>query len=113
MPFYELVCISRSSLVKNNLSDLLKTSALQVLDKGGVVRGFENWAAALFPTELRDISNISTLDSTYWLMHFDANPATVQELGKKLRVDPRVLRHTVVKLGSKLDDVTARPEKTF
>jgi small subunit ribosomal protein S6 len=50
---------------------------------------------------------------SYWLMHFDANPTTVQELGKKLRVDPRVLRHTVIKLGSKLDDVTARPEKTF
>jgi small subunit ribosomal protein S6 len=51
--------------------------------------------------------------SSYWLMHFDANPGTVQDLGKKLRVDPRVLRHTVVKLGSKLEHITARPEKTF
>lgn len=86
--------------------------------------------------ESRDISNTSTLDIMFtkvtsrairckilamniaalfhscWLLHFDANSTTVQELGKKLRVDPHLLRHTVIKLGSKLDDVTARPEKT-
>jgi small subunit ribosomal protein S6 len=124
------------------LQDLLKTSALQVLDKGGVVRGFENWGSRILPHRIKRhqqyfnsgqyvvvviyelviqlsmaITNVlvtffSTIFS-YWLMHFDANPTTVQELGKKLRVDPRVLRHNVIKLGSKLEDVTARPEKTF
>lgn len=48
----------------------------------------------------------------YWLMHFDANPLIVQELGKKLLVDSRVLRHTFVKLGDKLETVVARPDKT-
>lgn len=48
----------------------------------------------------------------YWAMHFDANPLIVQELGKKLLVDTRVLRHTFIKLGDKLETVVARPDKT-
>jgi small subunit ribosomal protein S6 len=48
----------------------------------------------------------------YWAMHFDANPLIVQELGKKLSVDTRVLRHTFIKLGDKLETVVARPDKT-
>ena len=45
-------------------------------------------------------------------MHFDANPLIVQDMGKKLSVDSRVLRHTFVKLGDKLDTVIARPDKS-
>lgn len=48
----------------------------------------------------------------YWAMHFDANPLIVQELGKKLLVDTRVLRHTFIKLGDKLENVVERPDKT-
>lgn len=45
-------------------------------------------------------------------MHFDANPLIVQDLSKKLAVDTRVLRHTFIKLGDKLETVVARPDKT-
>jgi small subunit ribosomal protein S6 len=45
-------------------------------------------------------------------MQFDANPSAVGELNKRLKVDPRVLRHAVIRLGSKLEDVVASPEKT-
>lgn len=48
----------------------------------------------------------------YWTMHFDANPLIIQELGKKLAVDTRVLRHTFIKLGDKLETVIERPDKT-
>lgn len=48
----------------------------------------------------------------YWTMHFDANPLVVQDLGKKLAVDTRVLRHTFIKLGDKLETVIQRPDKT-
>jgi small subunit ribosomal protein S6 len=57
--------------------------------------------------------NITALFHSCWLMLLDANPTTIQVLGKKLRVDPHLLRHTVIKLGSRLDDVIACPEKTF
>lgn len=45
-------------------------------------------------------------------MQFDANPTVVNELNKKLKVDPRVLRHAVIRLGTKLEDVVASAEKT-
>jgi small subunit ribosomal protein S6 len=45
-------------------------------------------------------------------MQFDANPTVVNELNKRLKVDPRVLRHAVIRLGSKLEDIVASAEKT-
>lgn len=45
-------------------------------------------------------------------MQFDANPTVVSELNKRLKVDPRVLRHAVIRLGSKLEDIVASAEKT-
>jgi small subunit ribosomal protein S6 len=50
--------------------------------------------------------------SSYWLMHFDANPSTLNELSEKLRVDQRVIRHTMIKLGDTLPTIIDRPDKT-
>ncbi|KAI9494681.1 30S ribosomal protein S6 [Zychaea mexicana] len=111
MPFYELVCIARSTLAESNLKDLVKTSATQVLNRGGVVRGFDNWGEKKLPHRIKRHQEYFT-DGQYWIMHFDANPLIVQDLGKKLLVDSRVLRHTFVKLGDKLDTVIARPDKS-
>ncbi|CAO3612346.1 unnamed protein product [Cunninghamella blakesleeana] len=111
MPFYELVCIARSHLVETNLKDLIKTSATQVLQRGGVVRGFDNWGDKQLPHGIKRHQEYHT-NGHYWLMHFDANPLIVQDLNKKLLVDSRVLRHTFIKLGDKLDTVVARPDKS-
>ncbi|CDS06980.1 hypothetical protein LRAMOSA09503 [Lichtheimia ramosa] len=111
MPFYELVCITRSHLAQGNLKDLIRTSATQILEKGGVVRGFDNWGDRPLPHRIKRHQEYFN-EGQYWLMHFDANPLIVQELGKKLLVDSRVLRHTFVKLGDKLETVVARPDKT-
>ncbi|KAL9548404.1 hypothetical protein PS6_006621 [Mucor atramentarius] len=118
MPFYELVCIARHNIVESNLKDLLKTSAKQVINRGGVVRGFDNWGDMKIPHRIKRHQEYFTDGSMliqefrYWAMHFDANPLIIQELGKKLAVDTRVLRHTFIKLGDKLETVVARPDKT-
>ncbi|EIE76330.1 hypothetical protein G6F46_002484 [Rhizopus delemar] len=111
MPFYELVCIARHNIVESNLKDLLKTSAKQVLNRGGVVRGFDNLGDMKIPHRIKRHQEYFT-DGRYWTMHFDANPLVVQDLGKKLAVDTRVLRHTFIKLGDKLETVIQRPDKT-
>ncbi|PKC13271.1 hypothetical protein RhiirA5_410825 [Rhizophagus irregularis] len=41
--FYELLCITRAGLMEANFKDLVRNSAKHVLERGGVVRGFENW----------------------------------------------------------------------
>lgn len=50
--------------------------------------------------------------NSQWLMQFDANPSVINELNKRLKVDPRVLRHAVIRLGSKLEDIVVSAEKT-
>jgi small subunit ribosomal protein S6 len=45
-------------------------------------------------------------------MHFDANPTTVKTLTDKLLIDTRVIRQTTIKLGDRLKEVIARPDKT-
>ncbi|KAL1921465.1 mitochondrial 37S ribosomal protein bS6m [Calcarisporiella thermophila] len=112
MPFYELVCIARSGLAQTSLRDLVKTSTTYILDRGGVVRGFQNWGERELPHRIKRHQQKHS-DGLYWVMQFDSNPQIVQELTRKMRVDPRVLRHTFIKLGTKLEDIVARPEKTF
>ncbi|RKP08781.1 30S ribosomal protein S6 [Thamnocephalis sphaerospora] len=111
MPFYELVCIARARLTPAHLSEVLRTSARTVLDRGGVVRGFQNLGERELPYRMKRHQMYHTR-GRYWLMHFDANPATVNELAERLRVDTRVVRHTMIKLGDRLDSVIARPDKT-
>ncbi|KAF7721759.1 hypothetical protein EC973_004153 [Apophysomyces ossiformis] len=111
MPFYELVCIARHQLAENNLKDLIKSSATQILQRGGVVRGFDSWGEMKLPHRIKRHQQHFT-HGQYWVMHFDSNPLIAQELGKRLLVDTRVLRHTFIKLGDKLETTIARPDRT-
>ncbi|KAG0224281.1 hypothetical protein BGW42_005212 [Actinomortierella wolfii] len=111
MVFYELFCISRSRLVEANIKDLVKQTSLTVMNKGGVVRALKPWGDKQLPYRIRKHQEYHN-EGFHWVMQFDANPTVVAELNKKLNVDPRVLRHTVIKLGSKLENVVQSPEKT-
>ncbi|KAI9594727.1 30S ribosomal protein S6 [Syncephalis fuscata] len=112
MPFYELVCISRGRIQTAQLGDLLRTSARSILQNGGVVRGFVNLGERELPYRMKR-HQLYHHRGHYWLMHFDANPATVKELTDNLRIDTRVIRQTTIKLGDKLKDIITRPDKTY
>ncbi|CAG8483914.1 10465_t:CDS:2 [Ambispora gerdemannii] len=53
MVFYEMLVIVRANLMEANLKDLVRTSAKLVLERGGVVRNFENWGVLRLPTRTR------------------------------------------------------------
>ncbi|KAF8976735.1 hypothetical protein BGZ46_008028 [Entomortierella lignicola] len=110
MVFYELFCTSRT-LVEVNLKDLVKQTSLIVMNKGGVVRNLKPLGEKRLPYRIRKHQEYH-MNGYQWLMQFDANPTVVNELNKRLKVDPRVLRHAVIRLGSKLEDVVASAEKT-
>jgi ribosomal protein S6 len=42
-------------------------------------------------------------------MTFDAKPSVLQTLSKQLKLDTRVIRHNVVKVGEKLQDIVPSP----
>ncbi|RKO92792.1 30S ribosomal protein S6, partial [Blyttiomyces helicus] len=102
MPLYELVCIARASANSNqDLRRLLKISALHVMNGGGVVRSFEANPLSPLPYRMRKHQEIYDKGIT-WFMRFDASPHLAQSLLKSLDFDERVIRSTVIKVGSDL-----------
>ena len=45
-------------------------------------------------------------------MHFDTSPRTLHSLNSIMRIDPRVIRWTMLKLGEKIEDVVKDREVT-
>ncbi|RIA91374.1 30S ribosomal protein S6 [Glomus cerebriforme] len=109
--FYELICIARAGLMEANFKDLVRNSAKHVLERGGVVRGFENWGEMPLAKRTRRHQEYHTRGH-FWLMHFDTNPVVIAELRKMFNNDPRVIRGNIVKLGERLEDIVERPDKT-
>ncbi|RKP14411.1 30S ribosomal protein S6 [Piptocephalis cylindrospora] len=110
MPFYELVCISRAPMLPEAINSLLRSTATAVMSNGGVVRQFRNYGAKDLPFLMKRHGSYHAHGHT-WLMLFDANPSTVGILDRQLRLDARIIRSTVVKLGERLEDVIERPEQ--
>ncbi len=49
----------------------------------------------------------------YYTMKFDSSPETMQNLSKSLKLNESVIRHSIVKLGSRISEITdyQPPEK--
>lgn len=92
------------------MNSLLKATAGAVMNNGGVVRQFKNYGEKDLPFVMKRHGSYHAHGRT-WLMLFDANPSAVSLLDRQLRLDARVIRSTVVKLGETLDEVIERPEK--
>ncbi|PIA16671.1 hypothetical protein COEREDRAFT_81037 [Coemansia reversa NRRL 1564] len=83
--------------------DMLKRSALTVLDRGGAVRGFVNIGRNQpLPHRIKRHMEYHTHGS-YWLMHFFSNPKTTSVLMEQLKLDVRVIRCNVVKVADTLN----------
>ncbi|KAI1160864.1 hypothetical protein F5B18DRAFT_473212 [Nemania serpens] len=69
-----------------------------VLRQKGVIRGLQNWGEFSLP---RTISAHQMRHTTgyYFAMRFDASVSTQEEIRNMLRLDPRMIRHSSVKLG--------------
>lgn len=70
----------------------------QVLRQGGVIRSINNWGVFTLP---RAISKGQALhhNGHYFVMRYDASAKTQQEVLSAMRLDPRMIRSTSVKLG--------------
>ncbi|TPX67703.1 hypothetical protein SpCBS45565_g03599 [Spizellomyces sp. 'palustris'] len=92
---------------------LIKESALQILDRKGVVKGFElTDADKTLPYRMKRHQEI--FDSgDYFVMQFYSSPQSMRALSRSLRYDQRVIRHTMIKVGESLAELSAYqpPEK--
>lgn len=54
-----------------------------------------------------------TRGASYWTMHFDTAPRTLLSLNRLMRQDPRVVRWTVLKLGSRPEDIAREGQRAL
>ncbi|TGZ83976.1 ribosomal protein S6 [Ascodesmis nigricans] len=100
---YELVaCVRPNSL--HEVREIAKTAGMSILNRGGVIRSIQNWDKQLLPKRVR--KHQAYYDhGHYFLMRFDANGSTQAEVQRIMGLDPRMVRFSVVKVGSKLEEI--------
>ncbi|KAF4563389.1 hypothetical protein EYR36_003832 [Pleurotus pulmonarius] len=94
MPSYQMLCITTHFKEYQHIRELVRQSAMHVMNAGGAAWGALN-------------------AYSYWTMHFDTSPQTLRSLNGIMRRDPRVLRWTVLNLGSKVEDVANASNKNL
>lgn len=82
---------------------------MAVLGGGGVIRSIKNWDEQLLPRRTRKHQKYFDRGH-YFLMRFDANGESQKGLRNTLGLDPRMVKFSVVKVASKLDDVVKAEE---
>ena len=88
----------------------------QFFNYGEYVPSFLVNALRKHPAQTHNASEIADQkprSNSYWFMHFDASPKTLNGLHTLLRKDPRVIRWTMLKEGEKIEDVVELKEQTI
>jgi len=71
-----------------------------ILQRNGVIRHIVNLGVLQLPQKIRAFKT-SHVDGHYFLLRFYAGPYVIQDIKQSLKLDPRLLRVNVVKLGAK------------
>jgi small subunit ribosomal protein S6 len=75
-----------------------------ILKEGGVVRGLTNWGTFYLPKPTRR-QGITHAEGHYFILRFDSSPKTQHTVRKILKLDPRMIRFSVVGMGSTLEEI--------
>ncbi|KAI0156684.1 hypothetical protein GGR52DRAFT_565897 [Hypoxylon sp. FL1284] len=94
---YELIGIARPGNIAE-VKEIVLGAGQIVLQQRGVIRGVSNWGVFLLP---RSVSANQMRHQTghYFAMRFDASIATQRAVRNMLALDPRMIRHSAVRLG--------------
>ncbi|OLL26506.1 37S ribosomal protein MRP17, mitochondrial [Neolecta irregularis DAH-3] len=111
MVFYELLCIVRKQGGSQEVKDIARTLGMTVIQRGGVVRKYVNWGVLQLPKQIRRHQQRHDWGQ-YFLMFFDSSPWTQMEIDRTLNLDPRIVRHTVIKIGDRPDTILHIPGVT-
>lgn len=88
----------------------MRTAGGLILESGGVVRGLTNWGTFYLPKPARK-QGATYHEGHYFILRFDASPRTQHAVRRTLGLDPRMIRYSVVGLGSKLEEIKDVPGK--
>ncbi|KAH9898963.1 ribosomal protein S6 [Xylariomycetidae sp. FL2044] len=102
---YELIGIVRPGNLAE-VKEIVLTAGQLVLQQKGVIRGISNWGIFSLPKAI-SVHQMRHSQGHYFAMRFDSSIQTQEAVRKMLRLDPRMIRHSSVKLGDgKLDKMS-------
>jgi len=101
---YELIGVVRPHKGLHEIKEITRTAGHLILNSGGVVRGLTNWGTFYLPKPARK-EGATYVEGHYFIMRFDASPRTQHAVRKTLGLDPRMIRYSVVGMGSKLEEI--------
>ncbi|THV02342.1 ribosomal protein S6 [Dendrothele bispora CBS 962.96] len=112
MPLYQMLCVSAHNPNYKHIKQLVTQTCTHLLDNGAVVRKIDSWGTLVLPQRMKRYRVHHSIGD-YWTLHFDTSPRTVQSLNKIMRQDPLVIRWSILKQGSKVEDVAAKGRKAI
>ncbi|KAK3708580.1 hypothetical protein LTR37_011475 [Vermiconidia calcicola] len=102
---YELIGVVRPGRSINEIKEIARTTGNIILSSGGVVRGISNWGTFLLPKPARKAGAVYH-NGHYFILRFDSSAKTQHAVRRTLGLDPRMIRYSVVKMGSKLEEIS-------
>ncbi|KAF3483193.1 mitochondrial 37S ribosomal protein YmS16 [Arthroderma uncinatum] len=106
---YELIAIVRQGSAEE-VRDVARTVGLQVIRSGGVIRGYTNWGPFTLPKPTTK-HQVKNRVGQHFIMRFDASHPVQKEMQRGLGLDPRMIKFSVVKMGSTLREIKDIPGK--
>ncbi|KAI1206582.1 ribosomal protein S6 [Annulohypoxylon truncatum] len=94
---YELIGIVRPGNLAE-VKEIVLTAGQLILQQKGVIRGIANWGVFLLPKPT-SVHQMRHHQGHYFAMRFDGSVATQDAVRNMLALDPRMIRHSSVKLG--------------
>ncbi|KAF1922875.1 37S ribosomal protein Mrp17 [Didymella exigua CBS 183.55] len=108
---YEMIGVVRPGRL-TEVKEIAKTAGKIVLERNGVVRGVSNWGTFLLPKAMKKLQTTHHYGH-YFIMRFDASARAQHSLRKTMSLDPRMIRYSIVKMGTKFEeikDITGKAE---
>lgn len=69
-----------------------------------MIRGITNWGVFMLPKPARK-QGATYHEGHYFILRFDSSAKTQHAVRRTLGLDPRMIRYSVVQMGSKLDEI--------
>ena len=90
---YELMLLFRPDLEDDKLQSAVEKVTRAIVNAGGALTKVSPWGKRRLAYEIQHFR-----DASYFLIHFDINPAAIREIEQGLRISEEILRHMVTVL---------------
>ena len=91
MKAYELLFIVSPTIDEETRAGVMKRIEATIAEANGVVDNVDNWGKRKLAYEIKGLS-----DGDYTLIDFHADPQSIAELDRVLRINDAVVRHMIV-----------------